>query len=82
VSKNDIGRLRWRCRRGMLELDAALTGFLDNAYPTVTPELRQAFSDLLVLEDAEILDLLHGAHPPATAAMAVLLPLIRAPIRA
>ena len=81
MTENDLGRLRWRCRRGMLELDAALTGFLDNAYPGVTPELRRAFADLLELEDAEILDLLHGVHPPATAAMAALIPLIKAPYR-
>ncbi|MGH8753044.1 MAG: succinate dehydrogenase assembly factor 2, partial [Burkholderiales bacterium] len=28
-----MNRLRWNCRRGMLELDLVLTGFLDKHYP-------------------------------------------------
>ncbi|MFZ1712954.1 MAG: succinate dehydrogenase assembly factor 2, partial [Nitrosomonas sp.] len=29
---NEVNRIRWRCRRGMLELDIVLQRFLDNQY--------------------------------------------------
>jgi Protein of unknown function (DUF339). len=32
-----ISELRWRCRRGMLELDTVLTEFLESTYPRLEP---------------------------------------------
>jgi len=81
VTDKDLGRLRWRCRRGMLELDAALVNFLDHGYAQASPEVRQAFDGLLGMEDAEILDLLTGQCSPASPAMAELLAAVAAPIQ-
>jgi antitoxin CptB len=80
MTDNDLGRLRWRCRRGMLELDAALLAFLDHRYDQAAPDLRQAFAGLLNLEDAEILDLLMGQHAPESPVMARLIALIASPV--
>lgn len=33
-----IGKLRWRCRRGMKELDLLVLGYLDHHYPTASAE--------------------------------------------
>lgn len=58
------GRLRWLCRRGMLELDAWLQPFLETRYPVLDPAGQAAFARLLELEDFQIFDLLTGASPP------------------
>jgi antitoxin CptB len=76
---DDLNRLRWRCQRGMLELDHILGGFLDAGYGQAPAEVRAAFEALLALEDAEILDLFLGTVPPATTHQASLLTRLRRP---
>ena len=51
-------RLRWRCRRGMRELDMLLVRFMDDEYGQASAMQRRAFERLLSLQDPEILDLL------------------------
>ncbi|MDJ0806588.1 MAG: succinate dehydrogenase assembly factor 2, partial [Gammaproteobacteria bacterium] len=34
----ELNRLRWQCRRGMLELDLLLLGFLETRYPRLDPK--------------------------------------------
>jgi len=61
----ELSRLRWRCRRGMRELDVLLTSWLGAAYATAGDERRQAFQQLLEREDDEIWDWMMGrANPP------------------
>lgn len=43
----DLGRLRWQCRRGTLELDLALSQFLDQGYADLSERQRAAFERLL-----------------------------------
>ena len=47
-------RLRWACRRGMLELDIILNDFLENQYIVLTPDQQKAFEDLLSCSDQEL----------------------------
>jgi antitoxin CptB len=53
MNSNDVEtkRIRWQCRRGMLELDLLLTDFLETGYPTLDPSARQAFCRLLEQSD-------------------------------
>lgn len=51
----DIKRLRWQCRRGVKELDAVLCAFLDNNYMTATAHEQRLFTELLALEDDQLL---------------------------
>jgi antitoxin CptB len=44
-------RIRWQCRRGMLELDLLLNEFLDTIYPSLDPAARQSFLRLLEQPD-------------------------------
>ena len=55
-------RLAWQCRRGMLELDLLLIGFLENGYEQLDSELKQAFIELLDIVDTELLEYLMGRH--------------------
>ncbi|HTE39689.1 MAG TPA: succinate dehydrogenase assembly factor 2 [Steroidobacteraceae bacterium] len=67
ASFNDTQRvytLRWRCRRGMKELDVLLTRYLDRDYHKVPATQRQAFEALLELPDPEILDYILGRKTP------------------
>jgi antitoxin CptB len=47
----EIPRLRWQCRRGMLELDYLFTSFLDRHYRQLEPDMRAAFVELLEYPD-------------------------------
>ena len=55
-----MARLRWRCRRGMLELDLILARFLDTEYGKLTPGEQESFDALLRLGDATLLALIDG----------------------
>jgi antitoxin CptB len=55
-------RLRWQCRRGMLELDLLLHTFLDNGFAKLNNAERDAFVELLNTQDQELLELLMGRN--------------------
>ena len=53
-------RIRWQCRRGMLELDLVLNRFLDRHYAALAPDKLGALKTLLERNDPELLDLVMG----------------------
>jgi antitoxin CptB len=66
------GQLRWRCRRGMRELDLLLSRWLDCGWSMADAVRRDAFRRLLEQSDPQLTDwLLHGQRPddPALAAL-------------
>lgn len=65
----EMDRLRWQCRRGMLELDLLLNRFLDAAYRDLDNRQRVDFARLLGYQDQIIYDWLMGQSVPADAAM-------------
>ncbi len=72
-----LRRLRWRCRRGLLELDLWLQRFADAGLVDLSDEECGAFEALLQEADADLLAWLEGREPvPATHAR--MLGLIRA----
>jgi antitoxin CptB len=70
------GRLRWRCRRGMRELDALLVAFLETEFDDLPAREKVAFAEILELPDPEILGLLlgrvHAADPHVAHVIAAL----------
>jgi antitoxin CptB len=60
VTAEDLRRLRWRCRRGMLENDLVLTRFLDRRAGSLDRATLERLSELLELGDNELWDLLCG----------------------
>ena len=77
MSQADHNRLRWKCRRGMLELDILLSSFLKNGYDTLDDADLERFSQLLDYEDNPLFELLMGKMQPADASFNPLLTLIR-----
>jgi antitoxin CptB len=57
-------RLRWRCRRGLLELDVVLKEFLDRRYLGLTPAEQEAFEQLLTVSDETLLAYVQGKQNP------------------
>jgi antitoxin CptB len=60
TAEQDLNRLRWRCRRGMRELDALLMAFADRHFATAPAAEQVAFRALVSMPDPEILGLLTG----------------------
>ncbi|HSW52292.1 MAG TPA: succinate dehydrogenase assembly factor 2 [Sulfuricaulis sp.] len=58
-------RIRWRCRRGLLELDVVLKDFLDRRYPGLTPTEQEAFERLLTVTDETLLAYVQGKQNPS-----------------
>ena len=63
--REDADRLRWQCRRGMLELDVLLNRFMDQGYGELDDADRARFADLLDFEDQLLLDWFMGYAIPA-----------------
>jgi len=78
LTRTEFDRLRWRCRRGMLENDLILTRFLDVRGAGITNQEVVALDRLLGLSDNELWDLLAGRQEPADAAVKPLLDALRA----
>lgn len=60
-----VSRLRWRCRRGMRELDVLLERYLQQRYPCAPAAEQQAFEALLDLPDPQLLAFLMRREIPA-----------------
>jgi antitoxin CptB len=58
-------RLRWQCRRGLLELDYLLETYLDHAYSALSKEDKALFEDILKNHDPDLQSwLLSGEDAP------------------
>lgn len=54
VTRERLGLLEWRCRRGMKELDLLLVRYLRERHPHAPDDERAAFAQFLELPDPEI----------------------------
>ena len=70
-------KLRWRCRRGMRELDALLIRFVEDVYETLPTDDKRRFATLLELPDPELHAYLVGRHEPTDPDLEKLLDRIR-----
>ncbi|MGH8643190.1 MAG: succinate dehydrogenase assembly factor 2 [Gammaproteobacteria bacterium] len=66
-------RLKWRCRRGVRELDLILGEFLETRFGTLSRNQQELFGHLLDQNDQDILAWLAGKSPPETPALQVLI---------
>lgn len=53
-----LERVRWRCRRGLLELDIVLGRFIERHYAGLDAAQHEAFDALLDLPDTELWQLI------------------------
>ena len=63
-SPPDLGQLRWRCRRGMKELDVLLARYVDQRFCSASNAEQEAFRRLLKTEDTVLYGYCLGTRPP------------------
>ncbi|RDH86354.1 MAG: succinate dehydrogenase assembly factor 2 [endosymbiont of Escarpia spicata] len=73
----EINRLRWQCRRGMLELDLLLIAFLENEYSSLDREARKGFATLLEYPDQTLQSWLISGSKIADKQMVEIVQIIR-----
>ena len=53
-SKQRYARLKWACRRGMLELDVLFMPFVEEAFEDLSDEQKLVFERLLTCDDPDL----------------------------
>ncbi len=71
-------RIRWACRRGMLELDLFLVPFYEHCYQELSEKEKETFAELLTAIDPELLEWLMAHQTPQNKEVACLVEKIRA----
>ncbi|MBL8459937.1 succinate dehydrogenase assembly factor 2 [Zoogloea sp.] len=57
------GRVRWQCRRALLELDLVFTRFLERHFDRLTDDQLADLDDLLLVEDHDLWAMINGSKP-------------------
>jgi antitoxin CptB len=73
----DLRRLRWRCRRGLLENDLVLARFLDRHGASLDEGGLAALNELLALPDPELWALVSGRRECDDRRLAAVVALLR-----
>jgi antitoxin CptB len=57
IDERGLSKLRWRCRRGLLENDLFIERFFNRFEANLTQRQAKALADLMELSDNDLLDL-------------------------
>jgi antitoxin CptB len=77
VTPVEFNRLRWRCRRGLLENDLVLGRFLDRHGRQLEGERLQAFKVLLGYDDSDLWNLVSGRSECGDPALGEVIQMLR-----
>jgi antitoxin CptB len=64
ISNEEINRMRWAARRGMLELDLVLEPFVAARYASLDERDRERFQQLMSCEDQDLFSWFLGREQP------------------
>ena len=64
LDERAMSKLKWRCRRGLLENDLLIEKFFKHHEATLTVSQAQGLGDLMELSDNDLLDLLLQRREP------------------
>ncbi|WPB58516.1 succinate dehydrogenase assembly factor 2 [Xylophilus sp. GOD-11R] len=64
VDERSLSKLRWRCRRGLLENDLFIERFFARHADTLTVRQARGMTQLMDLSDHDLMDLLMGRKQP------------------
>ena len=73
----ELRRLRWRCRRGLLEYDLVLARFVDRYGTSLDAGRLAALSALLALPDPELWALVSGQQECDDEGLAAIVAMLR-----
>ena len=65
IGERELSKLRWRCRRGLLENDLFIERFFNQHQETITTRQAAGMETLMDLADNDLLDLLLRRKEPA-----------------
>ena len=85
LDERGLSKLRWRCRRGLLENDLLIEKFFDQYATGLTVRQAEALGELMDLADNDLLDLLlrrKDLEADAAQETRIVLELLRPPSRA
>lgn len=74
----DTERIKWHCRRGLLELDLVLERFVVHHLDELDAGQTEVFKELLANEDNDLLDLVMGRAEPVNESWSAVLGMMRA----
>ncbi len=77
MDTTELSRLRWRCRRGLLENDLILARFMEARGQAMSDDEVAGLDRLLRLSDDELWNLLAGRAEPDDAALGPLVTALR-----
>ena len=78
ITHYGASRIRWDCRRGMLELDIVLAQFMEQNFERLTPHEVEAFKDLLAYSDPDLWGLIQSNESSVNDNVTKVLLLLRA----
>lgn len=64
LDERSLSKLKWRCRRGLLENDLLIERFFHRHEATITVRQGEALAELMELADNDLLDLLLSRKEP------------------
>ena len=64
LDPRELSKLKWRCRRGLLENDLFVERFFAHHETTITQDEARGLSELMELSDNDLLDLLLARKEP------------------
>ena len=73
AEQEHLRRLRWKCRRGALELDLILNSFLENHYSQLSLQQKSVFERFLEEDDPVLQQWLMGQASPEDKAFSAMI---------
>ena len=64
IDERSLSKLRWRCRRGLLENDLFIERFFARHADTLSVRQARGMTQLMDLSDHDLMDLLMGRKQP------------------
>ena len=64
IDERSLSKLRWRCRRGLLENDLFIERFFARHAETLTVRQARGLTQLMDLSDHDLMDLMMGRKQP------------------
>lgn len=77
MTQRDRDRIRWHCRRGLLELDLVLERFVERHLDALSTSQTEVFRELLAYEDNDLLDMVMGRADPVNTQLSAVLEMMR-----
>ena len=73
TASRELGKLRWRCRRGMKELDLLLLRYVEEQYGEAPSAHQEAFRALLDAPDPVIYGYCLGGERPTSPLLSIVI---------